>query len=554
MKIKMRPKSRAISAILIMLCMLASLLPSTVSAAETRTVISVVRGSASTATYPPAFGKKAVEPYIMVLQDNPAGFNTIGGNWYRKNTDSTETKLEKTDTFTEGTYYFRCKVQILAPAGTEYVLNKEGITADVDGVNWETDGDVSITDKSSYVWVKSPDRVVKSPYKNIEMSFDANGGSGTQAPVSTDQYGDIYFPECTFTKEGDEFFAWNIGDVMHFPGESYNITKNTTATAVWKSELTKNISVTIDPISEGKTPAEIVFGFDTSKFSVSSVWYEGDKVDKFKKLENTDSLSVNKNYTVRLTINSTEFLAPIDELNITLNGKKMENILQRASKKVILDVQILNDVSVEFWEPMEWIPLATSSEITPNSNRFSVSSASWYGSLNAKPGDRYTDGSPAIPGKRYYLALTLQSAAENLILGGDTVKVNGKSYRTEDRDIASDKDSVILILEFTTTYPQVRISEDSEGYIIVEAPKDMEATFAAALYDSKGRAIEVKIKQNLSLAKGNNKISPVDIIGSEKIGSYLLRVNGEKVKILVLRSMSSLSPICPAHNYKYNRR
>ena len=167
MKIKMRPKSRAISAILIMFCMIVTLLSVTVSAAENREVISVVRGSTSTATYSPAFGKKAVDPYIMVLQGLPACFNTIGGNWYRKNADSIGTKLEKTDTFTEGTYYFRCKVQILAPAGTEYVLNKEGITADVDGVNWETDGDVSITDKSSYVWVKSPDRVVKSPYKNI---------------------------------------------------------------------------------------------------------------------------------------------------------------------------------------------------------------------------------------------------------------------------------------------------------------------------------------------------------------------------------------------------
>ena len=552
MKIKMKPK--AISAILIMLCMLASLLPSTVSAEEDRTVISVVRGSASTADYTPVFGKKAVDPYIMVLQGLPACFNTTGGNWYRKNADSTGTKLEKSDTFTEGTYYFRCKVQISAPDGTKYVLNKDGITAEVNGVNWENDGDVSITDKSSYVWVKSPEHMVKSPYKDIEMSFEPNGGTGTQAPVYTDQYGDITMPECTFTKDGDKFFAWNIGGSLYFPGDPCNITQNTTATAVWKSELTKNIAVTMSTISEGTTPSDIVFGYDTSNYNVSAVWYEGDSVDKLKMLDNSASLSVSKNYTVRLTINSTEFLAPIDELNITLNGKKMENILQRASKKVILDVQILNDVSVEFWEPMEWIPLATSSEITPNSNRFSVSSASWYGSLNAKPGDRYTDGSPAIPGKKYYLSLTLQSAAENQIFGGDTIKANGKSYKMEERDFASNKDSVIILLEFTTTYPQVRISEDSEGYIIVEAPKDMEATFAAALYDSTGRVIEVKIAQNRSLAKGNNKISPVDIIGSEKIGSYLLRVNGEKVKILVLRSMSSLSPICPAHNYKKNLR
>lgn len=550
----MRPKSKTISAILIMLCILTSFLPSTLSAAENREVISVVRGSASTDTYPPAFGKKAVAPYIMVLQGLPAGFNTIGGNWYRKNADSTGTKLEKSDTFTEGTYYFRCQVQISAPDGTKYVLNKDGITAEVNGVNWVTDGDISITDSSSYVWVKSPEYVLKSPYKNIEMSFEPNGGSGTQAPVYTDQYGDITMPECTFTKEGDKFFAWNVGDVLHFPEELYNITKDTTATAVWESELTKNIAVTMSTISEGTTPSGIVFGYDSSKYNVSAVWYEGDSVDRLKIVDSNTSLSVSKNYTVRLTINSTEFLAPIDELNITLNGKKMENILQRESKKVILDVQILNDVSVEFWEPMEWIPLATSSEITPNSNRFSVSSASWYGKINAKPGDRYTDGSPAIPGKKYYLVLTLQSTAENLILGGDTVKVNGKAYRTEDRDIDSDKDSVILILEFTTTYPQVRISEDSQGYIIVESPKDMKATFVAALYDSTGKVIEVKIAQNFSLAKGNNKISPVDIIGTEKISTYLLRVKGEKVKIMVLRSMSSLSPMCPAHNYKYNMR
>lgn len=552
MKIKMKPK--AISAILIMLCMLASLLPSTVSAEEDRTVISVVRGSASTADYTPVFGKKAVDPYIMVLQGLPAGFNTIGGNWYRKNADSTATKLEKSDTFTEGTYYFRCKVQISAPDGTEYVLNKDGITAEVNGVNWENDGDVSITDKSSYVWVKSPEHMVKSPYKDIEMSFEPNGGTGTQAPVYTDQYGDITMPECTFTKAGDKFFAWNVDGGLYFPGDPCNITQNTTATALWESSVTKKAAITMEPISEGKTPAEIAFGFDTSKFSVSSVWYEGDKVDKFKKLENTDSLSVNKNYTVRLTMNSTEFLAGRDDLNITVNGKKITNILSRSSNKIIFDVQILNDVGIEFFEPMGGAPLAAPEEITTNSDRFYVSSAGWFPRINAMPGEEISAGTAATLGKKYYLSLTLQSAAENQIFGGDTIKANGKSYKMEERDFASNKDSVIILLEFTTTYPQVRISEDSEGYIIVEAPKDMEATFAAALYDSTGRVIEVKIAQNRSLAKGNNKISPVDIIGSEKIGSYLLRVNGEKVKILVLRSMSSLSPICPAHNYKKNLR
>ena len=559
MKIKIGPKSKAISAILIMFCMLVTLLPTTVSAAENRKVISIVRGSASTATYPPAFGKKAVEPYIMVFQGAPAYFNTSGGNWYRKNADTTETKLEKSDTFTEGTYYFRCKVQISAPDGIECVLNKDGITADVNGVNWETDGDVSITDKSSYVWVKSPERVVKSPYKNIGMSFEPNGGEGTQAPVFTDQYGDIYFPECTFTKEGDEFFAWNVSDVLHFPDESYSITKDTTATAVWKSELTKNIAVTMNPISEGKTPAEIAFGYDTQKYSVSAVWCEGDSFNNLKIVDSSTPLSVSKNYTVRLTINSTEFLAPIDELNITLNGKKMEKILQRESKKVILDVQILNDVSVDFWEPMDWIPLATSSEMTPSSDRFSVSSASWYGSLNANPGDRYTDGSPAIPGKKYYLSLTLQSAAENLILGGDTVKVNGKSYRTEDRDIASYKDSVILILEFTTTYPKVKVSEKGDSTIQINSPTNMSVTVAMALYTVNGRLIEIITKPNVELTKGENTKAFTDFIDTEdkqelkKVARFVIRSNTEKVKVMVFKDSDSLLPMCPSYNYKYRK-
>ena len=66
------------------------------------------------------------------------------------------------------------------------------------------------------------------------ITFDANGGSGTMAPVSGIA-GEYTLPECTFTAPaGKQFKAWSVGGREKAAGDTITVTADTTLTAVWK--------------------------------------------------------------------------------------------------------------------------------------------------------------------------------------------------------------------------------------------------------------------------------------------------------------------------------
>lgn len=73
------------------------------------------------------------------------------------------------------------------------------------------------------------------------VSFDANGGSGTQEKL-TASTGTVVLPECTFTApSGKTFSAWALGSAsgtQYQPGTTYTVTTGTTFYAVWATEST----------------------------------------------------------------------------------------------------------------------------------------------------------------------------------------------------------------------------------------------------------------------------------------------------------------------------
>ncbi len=74
-----------------------------------------------------------------------------------------------------------------------------------------------------------------TPTPTYTVSFDANGGTGTMANVTTTS--PYTLPNCGFTApEGKEFDYWAVdGDEgMYAPGNSYTLTGNTTFIAQWK--------------------------------------------------------------------------------------------------------------------------------------------------------------------------------------------------------------------------------------------------------------------------------------------------------------------------------
>ena len=98
--------------------------------------------------------------------------------------------------------------------------------------------------------------VVVAEWKDIKVnvSYDANGGSGTMDGKTVNK-GSIYeLPECKFTApEGKEFDKWAVGDVEKQVGDSITVNANTTVKAIWKDKpVIGNTSVmTINP-SGGK--------------------------------------------------------------------------------------------------------------------------------------------------------------------------------------------------------------------------------------------------------------------------------------------------------------
>lgn len=404
--------------------------------------------------------------------------------------------------------------------------------------------------------------LIGNPPKNIKMTFESNGGKGTQAPIYADEYSEIYFPKCKFTKDGDEFFAWRVmsngkyvlksPDPDRFVG--YKITEDTKAEAIWDSQRIKDIAITMDGITEGKTVNEMNFSLPEGagyRFGGTVNWYLGDSTERRYKLNGNRALSMNENYTIQMVLASDTGFGD-DDLKVTLNGRNVTGVTKQGLEYLIITIKILNNVSVDFWEPMEGLTLAKRTEMTKNSEDFDFSAATlWYDKPDGALKDKLDDGTIAERGKTYYLTLDLKNKVENQVFGGGTVRVNGKDYPITSRSAGYIRAKNI---PFITTYPQVRISEDSSnGDIIIDSPKEMNIALAAGLYNSTGMLIGMITAPNLALNKGTNTVPLSKITNAETAVRFWLFPN-EKVKVMAFQSMSNLHPLCPLYNYKYKAK
>ena len=68
-----------------------------------------------------------------------------------------------------------------------------------------------------------------------EVSFDANGGTGTMIPAEVNEGEEYTLPECGFTAPSNKAFkAWSVGGEEKQPGDKITVSANTTVTAVWQ--------------------------------------------------------------------------------------------------------------------------------------------------------------------------------------------------------------------------------------------------------------------------------------------------------------------------------
>ena len=81
-----------------------------------------------------------------------------------------------------------------------------------------------------------------------QVSFDANGGTGSKESFLYDKDTDYTLPECRFAEPQDkEFVKWNLGEA----GVSIKITEDTVLKAVWKEKFVKN-EIVDDKVTGGK--------------------------------------------------------------------------------------------------------------------------------------------------------------------------------------------------------------------------------------------------------------------------------------------------------------
>ena len=180
-----------------------SVVPATITVADSRTKVSEVAGTSDIATIP-VYGGAYKKPTVAVTTGAPARFNINSGNgdWLKKNSAGIW-ELYTGATFTEGTYKFQCQVRIDKAAGLTHVLDSAGVTVTVDGAAWTTDSP-SVDDTYSCVWADSPEYTVTAPAgtplafaKNDEWNIGntqsgmaiasfsvASGASGGTAPYT----------------------------------------------------------------------------------------------------------------------------------------------------------------------------------------------------------------------------------------------------------------------------------------------------------------------------------------------------------------------------------
>lgn len=86
------------------------------------------------------------------------------------------------------------------------------------------------------------------PLIKYMVTFDANGGSGVQKALYADEHNGVYLPVCTFTKDDDEFYAWEYNGKLYAEDPEENTSvyiqeDNAVIKAVWKSRRINNATV-----------------------------------------------------------------------------------------------------------------------------------------------------------------------------------------------------------------------------------------------------------------------------------------------------------------------
>lgn len=184
-----------------------------------------------------------------------------------------------------------------------------------------------------------------TPKDKFQISFDANGGSGTMEPVTVENGKTYTLPESTFTApEGKEFDKWDKGAA----GSSFTVTEDVVIKAVWKdkeaakpadipatdptakpvddpaSNPTKKPSETPTTASSSETPVAEVKAGDTATVDGASYVIGDDKTAAYTAPENTAATAIVVPDTI--TVNNTKYTVTEISAKAYKNNKKLKSV------------------------------------------------------------------------------------------------------------------------------------------------------------------------------------------------------------------------------------
>ena len=146
------------------------------------------------------------------------------------------------------------------------------------------------------------DTVLKAQWKDIPVetctiTFDANGGTGTMAPIQVAKGSKYKLPSSAFTAPaGKEFSAWDLGAV----GTEITVDSNRTVKAIWK-EIVYTVTYDGNGGAGAAKSQQVKYG---EKLTLPENWYvapTGKQFDAWSVGKPGMPIAVNQNMTIKAT-------------------------------------------------------------------------------------------------------------------------------------------------------------------------------------------------------------------------------------------------------------
>lgn len=142
---------------------------------------------------------------------------------------------------------YSTRVTVQAPEGTKLSIKVKPLNNNY-FVGFDTNDETGTLSASTFTVGKSDARIRATfrENKQVQIKFDANGGTGTMAPVQSTSGSTYKLPENAFTPpQGKQFFCWQIEDKSFSVGDSVSVKEdNITVKAIWKDSDQISYTVT----------------------------------------------------------------------------------------------------------------------------------------------------------------------------------------------------------------------------------------------------------------------------------------------------------------------